>query len=73
MIVHNPYVSGTLELENPISGSLNDAPSDGTTYGRKDGAWIQVQASAASTIFAYTLQSINLLSLNIQTSGIEVI
>ena len=24
------------------SGTLQDAPSDGKTYGRKDGAWVEV-------------------------------
>jgi hypothetical protein len=31
-----------------LSGKLSDAPSDGTTYGRKDGAWIAAGGGAQS-------------------------
>jgi len=54
MIIHSPYISGSLELENPISGSLTDAPADGTTYGRKDGAWIAIVLGAALMSSAWT-------------------
>jgi len=57
MIIHSPYISGSLESENPIPSAsfsetssyaetFKDAPSDGLTYGRKDGVWIEVQAVA---------------------------
>lgn len=54
MRLFNPYITGSIELD--ISGSIetnvpwptssysetfNDAPSDGKTYGRKDGTWVE--------------------------------
>ena len=57
MIIHNPYISGSLTLENPISGTLEDAPSDGNTYVRKDGQWIILQSTGTQTIDVFTLTS----------------
>jgi len=52
MKIFNPYITGSIELD--ISGSIetnvpwptssysetfNDAPTDGSTYGRKNGTW----------------------------------
>jgi hypothetical protein len=31
-------------------GGLTDAPSDGLIYGRKDASWVEVQASATTTV-----------------------
>lgn len=39
-----------------LSGKLSDAPSDGTTYGRKDGAWVAVGGGSVNNISTdYTL------------------
>lgn len=41
--------TGLVEVGGVESGGLADAPSDGTTYARKDGAWVEVTSGSAST------------------------
>ncbi|MGD1455304.1 hypothetical protein [Vibrio harveyi] len=41
--------TGEVSLDAAAVGALDDAPSDGKTYGRKDAVWAEVPASAAPT------------------------
>ena len=38
-----------------LSAKLEDAPSDGTTYGRKDAAWVAVGGGVTNVTTDYTL------------------
>lgn len=42
------FSSGSVVGGTSGSGGLEDAPSDGTTYGRNSGSWVEVQSSGSS-------------------------
>lgn len=60
--------------------TFNDAPSDGSTYGRKNGAWEAVSGSGATTFLAltdtpsaFTSQALKLVRVNAAETALEFV
>lgn len=62
------YSSGSWGL----AAGLSDAPSDGSTYGRKDGAWAAVAAPDAADV-AYDNTASGLAALDVQAALDEIL
>lgn len=63
------YASGVWGL----AAGLGDAPSNGTTYGRKDGAWVAVGGVVAASAVTYSNATSGLAATNVQAAIDEVV
>ena len=65
----SPYTWGYWELLGDDEGGISDAPSDGNTYARKDGAWANMLDTSDSTRTNYQL--INFIIPDAPGSGVD--